>query len=498
MGHASLRHAVSLRTKGLALVLPIALLALAPPNANGASVPAGFAETVVASGLANPTAMEFSPDGRLFVAQQGGSLRVVKNGSLLATPFLTVPVNASGERGLLGVTFHPNFATNQFVYVYYTATTPNVHNRISRFTANGDVAVPGSEVVILELNPLSGATNHNGGAIHFGTDGKLYAAVGDNADGANAQILSNLLGKVLRINADGSIPSDNPFYGTATGVNRAIWALGLRNPYTFSVQSTTGRILINDVGQDTWEEIDEGVAGANYGWPDTEGNTTNPRFRAPIFAYDHGGAAPNGCAITGGAFYSPTGASPFPSSYDGDYFFADYCDGWIYKLEPSNNSVSLFAGGISAPVDLKVSSDGALYYLARGTGSSTGTVVRITYANTPPSITTQPAAMTVGAGQPATFSVTASGASPLSYQWQRNGANIAGATASSYTLASAQAADNGARFRVIGHQFVRLRHQQRGGVDRLVEPGATRHDHPAHGRHPLFGRTDDQLRGYGN
>ena len=144
---------------------------------------------------------------------------------------------SSGERGLLGIAFDPNFASNHFVYVYYTATSPTVHNRVSRFIANGDVAVPGSESVILELNPLSDATNHNGGAIHFGLDGKLYIGVGENANGANAQTLSNLLGKMLRINPDGSIPSDNPFFTTASGDNRAIWALGLRNPFTFAIEA---------------------------------------------------------------------------------------------------------------------------------------------------------------------------------------------------------------------------------------------------------------------
>jgi len=120
------------------------------------------------------------------------------------------------------------------VYVYYTATTPTVHNRISRFTAAGDVAAPGSERVVMDLEDLTAATNHNGGAIHFGPDGKLYVAVGDNANGANAQSLATRKGKVLRINADGSIPADNPFQAATTGANRAIWALGLRNPFTFA------------------------------------------------------------------------------------------------------------------------------------------------------------------------------------------------------------------------------------------------------------------------
>src|SRR5688572_8455580 len=155
-----------------------------------ATLPTGFAETALTSSLSSATAMAIAPDGRIFVCQQGGSLRVIKNGALLSQPFLTVTVNALGERGLLGVAFDPNFATNNFVYVYYTATTPAIHNRVSRFTANGDVAVGGSEMILLDLNNLSSATNHNGGALHFGNDGKLYVAVGENANGSNAQTLS--------------------------------------------------------------------------------------------------------------------------------------------------------------------------------------------------------------------------------------------------------------------------------------------------------------------
>src|SRR5687767_3806450 len=162
----------------------VSLLVLsAATAATAVTVPTGFTDAVVAAGLNNPTAMALAPDGRIFVCQQGGALRVIKNGALLSTPFLTVTVNSSGERGLLGVAFDPAFTANQRVYVYYTATSPNIHNRISRFTANGDVAQPGSEVVLLDLNPLSSATNHNGGAMHFGPDDRLYVAVGENANG---------------------------------------------------------------------------------------------------------------------------------------------------------------------------------------------------------------------------------------------------------------------------------------------------------------------------
>jgi len=211
-------------------------LCIAAAGSFAATVPAGFTDSLVAGGLNNPTAMALAPDGRIFVCEQGGALRVIKNGALLPTPFLTVTVDSNGERGLLGVAFDPNFVSNQLVYVYYTATTPTLHNRISRFTAAGDVAMAGSETIVVDLPNLSTATNHNGGAIHFGPDGTLFVAVGDNANGANAQSLATRLGKILRITSTGGIPADNPFFNQATGDNRSIWALGVRNPFTFSFQ----------------------------------------------------------------------------------------------------------------------------------------------------------------------------------------------------------------------------------------------------------------------
>jgi glucose/arabinose dehydrogenase len=435
------------------------LLALgARASLSAATLPGGFTEALVASGLSNPTAMQFAPDGRLFVAQQGGALRVIKNGALLATPFVSLSVDPSGERGLLGVAFDPNFASNQYVYVYYTVPSGpgvTVHNRISRFTANGDVAVPGSEVFIVDLDNLSTATNHNGGAIDFGPDGKLYVAVGDNANTAFPQSLSTRHGKMLRLNADGTIPADNPFYGTASGANRAIWALGLRNPFTFALNpGGSPGMLINDVGQSNWEEVNPGTAGANFGWPTTEGDfdpAVRPTFTRPRYAYPHSGGTTTGCAITGGAFYTPATAT-FPAGYQGMYFFADFCSGWIkyvdptvvqpYPLQPT--AAVNFASGVNGPVDLKVWTDGALYYLARGSGA----VYRVQYGNSPPTITSQPANRTVSVGQSATFSVTAGGTPPFTYQWQRNGVNISGATSASYTRTDAQLADNGARFRV--------------------------------------------------
>jgi glucose/arabinose dehydrogenase len=431
------------------LVLTLLHVAVAP----AATVPQGFTDSAYVLGIPNGTAMQFAPDGRLFVAQQTGELRVVKNGQLLNTPFLSVTVDSQGERGLLGFAFDPQFANNGYVYIYYTATTPTVHNRVSRVQAdpnNPDVARRNNttliEQVLLDIDDLSGATNHNGGAMHFGPDGKLYVAVGDNATGSNAQTLANLKGKMLRLNADGTIPADNPFYNTATGNNRAIWALGLRNPYTFSFNLNTGRMFINDVGQDTWEEINDGLAGTNYGWPTTEGPTTNTNFIGPIFAYQHGSSGTTGCAISGGDWYDTT--ATFPASYNGKYFFADYCSGWIRVLDPSTGSTGAFAANIPNPVDLTVGPDGALYYLARG-DSTVGRIQYDTPTGQAPVITTQPQSQTVAIGQAATFSVSGTGTTPFSFQWQRNGVNIAGATQATYTLPSASRTDNGARFRVV-------------------------------------------------
>lgn len=410
---------------------------------SAATLPAGFSETRIATGLASPTSMAAAPDGRIFVTEQTGRLRVVKNGVLLAQPFVTLSVHSLGERGLLGVALHPDFPSTPYVYLFYTSpTSPPRVNRVSRFTANGDVAVAGSELPLIELSPLSTANIHNGGALRFGTDGKLYIATGDNSDSANAPSLDTTHGKLLRINADGSIPADNPFLGQTTDVNQAIWARGLRNPYTFAIDPATGRIHVNDVGRDSWEEVNHAVAGANFGWPATEGNSPAgiAGVRYPLYAYQNAGS---NCAIIGAAFYRPAVAN-FPAEYAGRYFFGDYCGGFIrMSSAPGYTTATGFATGILSLVDIEVAGDGSLYYLARGNG---GELYRVQYtANSAPSIAQHPANVTVAAGQPATFTVAASGVQPLRFQWLRNGVAITGATARTYAIQSVTAADHGAR-----------------------------------------------------
>lgn len=348
-------------------------------NSGGSTPPSGTFQAVkVAGGLSSPTAMAFAPDGRLFVSEQGGTLRVIKNGALLATPFHAFTVDASGERGLLGVAFDPAFGANGFLYCYHTVGGSPAHNRVSRLhasTVTPDTS-DGSATALLDLDNLSTATNHNGGGLLFGKDGKLYISVGENANPSNSQSKANLLGKVVRMNSDGSVPTDNPFYTDAsfTGQNKLIWAAGLRNPFTFAVQPGTGRLFINDVGSSppaAREEINDGLAGSNYGWNLAEGIVSTPptvpfgTYRNPLYAYDHSTGA---CAIAGGAFYNP-GAAVYPSAFTGAYFFADLCGGWVHVFNPSSGQSMDLLGGFNQPVDVRLGPDGLIYVLTHGDGA---------------------------------------------------------------------------------------------------------------------------------
>jgi glucose/arabinose dehydrogenase len=410
------------------------------------TLPTGFNEQVLAQGLPKPYQLAFAPDERLFISLQAGKIRIIEDGVLLPTPFLSLTVDSRGDRGLIGMAFDPDFETNHWVYVFYTAPAPVPHQRVSRFRAVGNVADPGSEDILIETEGLGSSVLHQGGSLDFGPDGKLYVTVGDNVQTAKSQSMSTLLGKVLRLNPDGSIPTDNPFYGSATGVYRAIWARGLRNPYTADIDANTGRYFINDVGASTWEEIDQGTAGANYGWPTEEGVGSDPRFTDPIYAYHHGSGAFEGCAIVGAGFYD-SAAPQFPSSYTGDYFFGDYCGAWIHVFDSATNAVAGFASNLDGLVDADVGPDGSLYYLAR-TSTVGGVARKISFSNQP-AIAAGPKDVAVSVGQPASFTVDANGVGPLTYQWQRDGIAIPGAMSASYTLASASSADNGARLRVV-------------------------------------------------
>ncbi|WP_052573007.1 PQQ-dependent sugar dehydrogenase [Haloferula sp. BvORR071] len=362
------------------------LLAALLPLAGGASVdaaslPTGFAETQIAKDL-NPTTMTFAPDGRLLLCEKHGLLRVVADGAMLPAPVLdlSAKIDAWNERGLLSVCFDPDFARNGWIYIYYTLNRDpkdtkheSSNNRVSRFTLKGNVADPKSEQVILELNPLSKTGWHNGGGLAFGKDGKLYVSTGENANGGYAQDNSNLLGKLLRINKDGSIPKDNPHYQEFKDQNRAIVALGLRNPFSIAAQRNTGLLYVCMVGAN-YEQIEAYDSAAaplavNYGWPNIDGPPKNqpqpPGYRAPTYAYDHGRG--DGVALCSGDFYNPAkpGADAFPPEYTGRFFFSDY-KGWIKAIDPAKPETRYdFATKIDRPIDVEVAPDGALWYIER-------------------------------------------------------------------------------------------------------------------------------------
>jgi glucose/arabinose dehydrogenase len=432
----------------------LAVVATMPftPWARAASVPVGFADTPIASGLTSPSAMVVAPDGRVFVTQQNGTIRLIKNDVLRSQTFYTVTTDFTSERGLLGITLDPAFTTNHYLYLYFTAKSPTTHNRVLRVTEANDAVVAGSERVILDLPDVPTGTKwHMGGGLQFGTDGRLYVAVGNHEDSvisnSKSQQLGNPFGKILRIAADGTIPSDNPWVNTS-GAYKANWAIGLRNPFSFAIHSGSGTMFINDVGQSAWEEVNRGQRGANYGWSVVQGNSSDSRFVNPAYAYNH----TNACSVVGAAFYNPP-TQQFPSTYVDKYLFMDFCGGWIKTLNPSTNSIGSFVTGINRPVALAVAPDGSVYYTARNqhTGTPTtgaGTVSKITYTGSQaPRITLHPQSQTVLLGASVTFTVAAEGAT--SYRWQRNGVNITGATSTSYTISSTTSGDHGARFRAI-------------------------------------------------
>ncbi|TSC69106.1 MAG: hypothetical protein G01um101456_351, partial [Parcubacteria group bacterium Gr01-1014_56] len=392
-------------------LLTLVILAAALPGAvaRAAISEPGFEVEVVASGLTLPTVMAFSPDGRIFVAEKGGTVKVVKNGVLLSTPVITLTdVNTFGDRGLIGMAIDPDFATNGYLYLSYTFENSPGSNfggakvgRIVRVTVVADTASESSKVVVLgtvggtpalpscEDYPAgsdcipSDSMSHSVGGLRFGPDGKLYATLGDGANfdtvdprALRAQNLDSLAGKVIRITTDGTAPSDNPFYNGDPNANRSkVFALGVRNAFRFNFSPTSGALFLGDVGWSTWEEVNIITPGNNYGWPCHEGMgtttyncTASSGAQDPAYTYVHdvNGAG----AITAGSFPSN---SVYPAQYDNSWFFGDYAQNWIKRLviDGSNNVVSVenFMDNPDGPVDISTGPDGNIYFISIYTGN---------------------------------------------------------------------------------------------------------------------------------
>ena len=394
---------------------------------------------VLATGFDLPTSIKFLPDGRMLVVELNGLIKVMSPPytQVSPTPFLQIAniANTGVQQGIFDVALDPNFTSNRHYYVFYTANTPN-RDRLSRFTANASLTgtVAGSELILYE-DPQNANNEHHGGAVFFDNAGKLFFTTGEHFQGTPSQQLTSPRGKLHRINADGTVPTDNPFYdGTGSNID-SIWALGLRNPFRASYDSVTDRIYIGDVGGNdpstAKEEINLGARGANYGWPNTEGNCSAP-CTSPIYFYPHNG---RDASVTAGFVYR---GSQYPSSFRGSFFYADYGQNWIKRLtfdasgnvtgsvnfEPANGAADGPYGDI---VYLTEGPDGAIYYVDLGYSDDSGQfgvskIRRIRY------VQSNQTPVSIAAGNPTTgtapLDVTFSSAGssdpegqPLTYLW---------------------------------------------------------------------------------
>ena len=364
----------------------------------------GFASEVVAENLSLATGLAFTPDGRIFIAEKGGTIKVVKDGVLLSDPLVTLTdVNTFGDRGLIGLAVDPNFATNGYIYVSYTFENSPGFNiagpktgRIVRLTVVGDTASESSKLVLVgsvggsATSPscenfavtddciASDSNSHSVGGLRFGTDGKLYASLGDGADfstvdprALRAQNVNALAGKMLRINTDGTAPADNPFYDGNPNSNKSkVYALGLRNSFRLGFHPTTNLLYSGDVGWGSWEEVNLIEAGKNYGWPCREGNvatsygcTPSSAYTNPLYTYAHNSAGAG--SIIAGAFPAN---SAYPAQYGNSLFIGDYAQMWVKRLVLNASgtamvSVEDFVPDTVWPVEIITGPDGNIYYL---------------------------------------------------------------------------------------------------------------------------------------
>ncbi|MBI5182654.1 MAG: PQQ-dependent sugar dehydrogenase [Nitrospirae bacterium] len=449
--------------KALLFIILFSFLFLS--SAFAGTLPSGFTESNVVTGLSTPLGMAFLPDGRILVVEQAGAIKLVSNGS--ASTLLTVTgITSGGERGLLGIAVDPDYPSRPYIYVYYTANTN--YAQVARYTLSdnsGVLSIDANSKLILINDIPDDASNHNGGTLRFGLDKTLYISVGDDADACDAQNKTLLKGNILRIKVDDTInpsdrstlaPSNNPFVSSANNNEKLVWAYGLRNPFRFNVHPDTGALFIGDVGANTREEVDISTGGENFGWPYWEGNTTGSNTScggqtstAPIYDYTRSGTS---ASVIAGIVYKginyPNDAS-LPSEYDGTFFFNDYYTGNLRVLRQSSGVWGLVAGvdstnfgtGFNYVSDWAVGPDGAIYYVYSGSG---GRIGRIAYVQNPTILTTalsngmvgvsySQTLQATGGTQPYTWSIT-NGSLPNGLPLNSSTGNISGTPTASGTF----------------------------------------------------------------
>jgi glucose/arabinose dehydrogenase/PKD repeat protein len=398
-----------------------------------------FVNEVVVPGIVSATTIAFLPDGRMLVGELTETVWIVQPGNNQqdTTPFLRLDNSQLfGEQGLMDIVLDPQFSDNHYIYIFYTRGFPGQHNRdrVSRFTVTGNIALPGSEMVVWQ-DDVDANEEHHGGALAFGPSDKLFITVGEHFNPPDAQRLDTYHGKLLRVNRDGTIPNDNPFYDGA-GPNRdEIWAYGLRNPFRMSYDAVTGRMFIGDVGGNdfstAFEEVNLVARGANYGWPLCEGYCGLQGVTDPLFAYFHFG---RDACVAGGFVYR---GSQFPSEYYGSYFFGDYVQNWIKRItfdnngnfdsllnfEPADGSTD---GPIGDPVKLVEGPDGSVYYVDIGFNDAhvpnDASIRRIRYTVSNQTPVANGSAIPSGGSPPLQVSFSSAGSfdpegSVLSYIW---------------------------------------------------------------------------------
>ncbi len=409
-----------------------------------AQLPEGFvARKLTADNIKECIAMAHAPDGRIFIAERGGLVKVYQNG--VTSLLHTVATTTASEQGLLGIALHTNFAQNGKCYLYYSdpAITKhyldviviNITNQVTSLSR------------LMEFDPILKGY-HNGGAMVFKNQ-YLYICIGESQEQAQAGLLNTYRGKVLRLLDDGQPAPGNPYYNTA-GANRqqqSIWALGFRNPWTMSKDPQTQKLYVVDVGG-SYEEVNDVTSpdpakNYNYGWgADGKTGTQQPTTTIyPTFAYTDRDIW--GCAITSGTAFNPVNTN-YPTQYRNKFYFTDWCRGWLRSYDmnnPAGGYQEFFPAGFDRILGTSLGIDGNIYYSQY---AGNGNIWKIEYTlNTIPVIINQPASKVVYEKDQVTFSVTATGTAPLSYKWQKNSQDIPGATLSSYTIASAAFSDAG-------------------------------------------------------